>query len=125
MTRLLQTLVLLLTTGGCAARTELSGPVPALRAAPTAAGLAELEAAAARLVGATRLDLAADAFTTEAEVAVERRRPRSLSGREDGLDRSAPARLRLERVGSTCRLLHVGTDEAVVLTAVACRPLPG
>ncbi|MEE4298196.1 MAG: hypothetical protein V2J24_02040 [Pseudomonadales bacterium] len=123
MTILLRALLVLLATGGCAARPD-GAAAPALRTEPTAAGLAELEAAAARLVGATRVDLAADVFTVDAEVAVERRRPRSLSGGEDGLDRSAPARLRLERLGATCRLLHAGTGEVVALTAVACGPVP-
>lgn len=123
MTFLLRALLVLLATGGCAARPDPGAAAPALRTDPTAAGLAELEAVAARLVGATGVDLAADAFTVEAEVVVERRRPRSLSGREDGLDRSAPARLRLERVGATCRLLHAGTGETVALTEVACGPV--
>lgn len=115
---------LLLTAVGCTAGPgPAAGPVPALRTDDTEAGRVELEAAAARLVGAARLDLAADAFRAAPEIAVERRRRRSLDGEMDSLDLSAPNRLRLEQEDGACRLLHLGTLEVAPLSAVVCRPV--
>lgn len=125
MRRLLLPALLALATCGCAAGVgDAAGFVPALRTDATEAGSSELAAAGARLVGATRLLLAEDAFRADAELALERRRGPSLEGAEDGLDLSGPLVLRLEWQDGSCRLRRVGTAEVVALTGVRCTPFP-
>lgn len=121
-------LVWVLAVTGCttgAAPVSPAAPVAALRTDATEAGTSELAAAARRLVGATRITLAVDAFTAEPEIAVERRRDRGLEQGQDGFVLDAPIRLRLERAGDGCRLLRVGSTETVPLPAVRCAPIDG
>jgi len=118
--------LLLLATCGCAGvAAPAPEPLPALRTDASDAGTAELTAAGARLVGATRLVLAADTFRERAELLVERRRRESLAGEEHGLDLSTPIRLRLEWLAERCRLRRIDTETVVVLSSIRCAPIRG
>jgi hypothetical protein len=109
---------------GACATGPASEPVPALRTGDDAAGRARLEAAAARLAGATRLTLAPTAFVDTAEVVVERAGLRSLEGVADGRTRTPPLRLRLERDADGCRLRDVASGAVERLPGIDCAPAP-
>lgn len=109
-------------------------PVPALREAPSADEgadegadtgadeTAELEAAAATLVGTTSLMLASTAFFSEPELSVERRPLRGLDGPADGRTRTPPVRLRLERDAEGCLLRRLDSGAFLRLAGVRCVP---
>ena len=114
---------LLLAAGGCATD-PAAAPVPALRSAADATDQAMLEAAAARLAGASSVDLAASAFVEEAELLVEPRPLRTLEGVADGRTLAPPVRLRLEQDSQGCRLLDVASGATVRLPGLDCVPAP-
>ena len=109
----------MLTVSGCVAVTQEK---PALRVDEDAAGQAELEAAAARLVGATRMLLARDAFRTEPQISVARQDASSLDELDDGRVRLPPVAVRLYRIGDRCALRRVDDGAAVELEFVRCAP---
>ena len=110
-------LLVCLTLGGCAA-TAPDGP--ALRIDDDVRGHAELEAAAARLAGATEMRLARDAFRARSELSVSRRDGRTLDGLDDGRIRTRPIALRLERADGDCVLRRLDGGETIPLDFVRC-----
>ena len=106
--------LLIAAPAGCA--NDLMVAQPARIAAPSEAGLAELEASIAALAGG-RVTLSADAFTTSSELVIERS-PSAM--RAQGRILGPPERFLLRKRGTDCFVIRERDGKQVPLTVARC-----
>jgi hypothetical protein len=88
---------------------------------PTAESRAELLRVVREALHEAPLTLADDALTRESTLIVERTRPRGPDGTPlQGRDRERPEQFRLVKNGTSCVLVHEGSDRRVVLSSAHC-----
>ena len=92
---------------------EIRAEVPALVVDPTAESHAELQHAVSTALGGRRVTIAEDALTKDSMLIIE---PKYLTGR----DLRKPEQFRLVLNGSTCVLVHLGSDARLELARTNC-----
>ena len=112
----------LIAVGACAQR-SLQPDMPAVLTNPTDAARAELARTVAQAVNGARVTLAADAFTKDDTLIVERAARRDAKGMNlGGREMGRPSHFRLVRHGARCVLIHVETSRRWPLPSATCSP---
>ncbi|ABO24583.1 hypothetical protein SHLO109777_05670 [Shewanella loihica] len=118
--------VMPLTLLGCSLQAQdatLPNPVPAIVSEPSAESLAELENAIAKLLQMEKVTLAADAFTRNSRLALERNPHRDPNGQLlMGRNFELPKIVQLWISGDECFVADAEEHRSAPLTVTSCSP---